>query len=75
MSGAGKVIWVIGAQKIVTDVAEGLRRIHEHSLKLESERLQKAIGRDSHVNKVVITYREGAPGRATAIIVREAIGY
>ncbi len=75
VSGAGKVIWVIGAQKIVTDVAEGLRRIHEHSLKLESERLQKAIGRDSHVNKVVITYREGAPGRGTAIIVREAIGY
>jgi len=64
-----------GSGVIVTDVAEGLRRIHEHSLKLESERLQKAIGRDSHVNKVVITYREGAAGRSTAIIVREAIGY
>ncbi len=72
---AGKVIWVVGAQKIVTDVAEGMRRINEYSLKLESERMQKAIGRDSYVSKLLITYREAVAGRSTAIIVREAIGY
>jgi LUD domain len=72
--GAGKVIWVIGAQKIVTDVSEGLRRIHEYSLERENERLQKAAGRDSYVSKVLITYREATAGRGTAIIVREALG-
>jgi hypothetical protein len=73
-SGAGLVIWVIGAQKIVTDVAEGLRRIEEHALPLESERLQKLMGRESFVSKVLITYREARPGRGVAIIVRDAIG-
>ena len=72
---AGKVIYVIGAQKIVADDAEAFRRVREYSLKLESERMQKAIGRDSFVSKLLITYREAAPGRATAIIVREAVGF
>lgn len=30
MSGAGHVILVIGAQKIVSDVATGMRRIYEY---------------------------------------------
>jgi hypothetical protein len=73
-SGAGLVILVIGAQKIVADVAEGLRRIEEHALPLESERLQKLMGRESFVSKVLITYREAIPGRGVAVIVRGSIG-
>lgn len=73
-SGAGLVIWVIGAQKIVANVAEGLRRIEEHALPLESERLQRLMGRESVVSKVLITYRESMPGRGVAVIVRDAIG-
>src|ERR1044072_1453012 len=34
-SGAGKVIWVVGAQKIVKDFNEGLRRIQEYCYPLE----------------------------------------
>src|SRR5687768_14328980 len=36
-SGAGKVIWVVGAQKIVKDLNEGLRRIQDYSYPLEEE--------------------------------------
>jgi hypothetical protein len=72
---AGKVILVVGAQKIVTDLDEALRRIYEHTLELESERLHKAIGVDSYVSYVLIMNRDPRPGRTTAIIVREPLGF
>src|SRR5947209_4815462 len=34
-SGAGKVILVVGTQKIVSDLEEGLRRINEYAFPLE----------------------------------------
>lgn len=73
--GAGKVIWVIGTNKIVKDIDEGLRRIEEHSLPLESERLQKAIGRASEVGKIVIVRKEALPGRITVVLVKEKLGF
>src|SRR3989344_5177958 len=42
--GAGHVIFVVGAQKVVKDITEGMRRIYEYSLPLESERAKKAYG-------------------------------
>jgi acyl-CoA hydrolase len=72
---AGKVILVIGAQKIVKDLDEAMRRIYEHALQLESERLRAALGVDSYVSKILITNREARPGRTTAILVREALGF
>lgn len=38
------MIWVVGAQKIVKDMEEGLRRIREHVLGLETMRARKACG-------------------------------
>src|SRR3989344_5471374 len=52
--GAGKVIWVIGAQKIVKNVEEGLRRLYEYALPLEDERARKVYGMGSGVNKILI---------------------
>lgn len=72
---AGKVILVIGSQKIVKDLDEAMRRIYEHALRLESERLRSAIGVDSYVSKVLITNREARSGRTTAILVREVLGF
>src|SRR5258707_209858 len=37
--GASHIIWVVGAQKIVRNVDEGLRRIWEYSYPLENERM------------------------------------
>jgi hypothetical protein len=75
VSGAGKVILVAGTQKIVSDIDEGLRRIDEYALPLESARAQAAYGITSAVNKVVIINRELRPGRITVVLVDEAIGF
>ena len=72
---AGKVILVIGAQKIVKDRDEALKRTYEHALKLESERMQAALGIDSYVSKLLIVSREARPGRTTVILVKEALGF
>lgn len=75
--GAGHVIWVVGAQKIVKDIDEGMRRIYDYVLPLESERANKAynITSGSYVSKLLIINREVARGRATVIIVGEPLGF
>jgi hypothetical protein len=75
--GAGKVIWVVGGQKIVADRDQGIQRIYEYVLPLESERANKAYGitTGSHVSKLLIVNREVEPGRITVILVNEALGF
>jgi hypothetical protein len=74
-SGAGQVILVVGTQKIVSDVEEGLRRIDEYAFPLEDARAQAAYGIHSAVNKVLIINREFAPDRTTVVLVDEALGF
>ena len=74
-SGGGTVIWVVGAQKIVRDLEEGLRRIEEYSYPLEDARAREAYGIGSGINKVLIVNREFRPGRITAILVKENLGF
>ena len=73
--GAGKVIWVVGAQKIVKDVNEGLRRIYEYCLPLEEEHMQQLYHVSTSVSKVLIVNREFRPNRITMIIVKEELGF
>ena len=74
-SGAGRVILVVGTQKIVSDLEEGLRRINEYSFPLEDARAQAAYGINSAVNKVLIINREIVPERVTVVLVDEALGF
>jgi hypothetical protein len=74
-SGAGRVILVVGTQKIVSDVEEGLRRIEEYAFPLEDARAQAAYGIHSGVNKVLIINREVTPGRITVVLVDEVLGF
>ena len=74
-SGAGKIIWVVGAQKIVKDVNEGLRRIYEYCLPLEEEHMQQLYHVSTSVSKVLIVNREFRPNRITMIIVKEELGF
>jgi hypothetical protein len=75
-SGSGRVIWVVGVQKIVKDIEAGTRRIYEYVLPLESERAKLAYGAPgSAVNKLLIFNREAQPGRVTMILVNEILGY
>lgn len=74
--GASRVVWVVGAQKIVRDREQGFRRIYEHTLPLESERAKKAYGvPGSFVSKILIVAREVQPNRITLILVNEALGF
>lgn len=73
--GAAHVIWVVGAQKVVADLAEGLRRIHEHAYPLEDRRSREAYGTPSGVNKLLVINAEGRPGRSRVILVEREIGF
>ena len=74
-SGAGKVIWVVGAQKIVRDLNEGLRRIQEYNYPLEDQHMQQLYGVGTHINKVLIVNGELRPNRITMILVKEELGF
>ena len=75
VSGAGQVILVIGSQKIVGDVAAGMRRIYEYCYPLEDARARQAYGVPSGVNNILVINRVMTPGRITAIIVKERLGF
>jgi hypothetical protein len=74
-SGAGNVIWVVGAQKIVKDLNEGFKRIYEYDLPLETEHMRQLYNAGTGVNKVLIVNREIRPNRTTMIIVKEELGF
>jgi len=74
-SGAGKVIWVVGAQKIVKDLNEGLRRIEEYVYPLEEMHMQELYHISSAIGKILIFNREIRPNRTTMIIVKEELGF
>ncbi len=74
VSGAGRVILVVGTQKIVSDLEEGLARIDEYAHPLEDARAQAAYGIRSAVNKVLVINREITPGRITVVLVDEVLG-
>jgi hypothetical protein len=74
-SGAGQVVLVVGTQKIVSDLEEGLRRVEEYAFPLEDARAQAAYGVHSGVNKILFINREITPGRITVVLVDEVLGF
>ncbi len=73
--GAGHVVWVVGAQKIVKDLAEAETRLTEYVFPLEDARALKAYGGHSSINKVVHYMKEATPNRIDIILVKEALGF
>lgn len=73
--GAAHAIWVVGAQKVVANLESALRRVEEHALPLENVRAQPVYGSPSAVNRLLVPNAEPHPGRATTLLVREAIGF
>ena len=72
---AARVIWVVGAQKVVPDLPAALRRIEDHCLPLENDRAMKVYGRPSALNRVLILNAEPDAGRGTVLLLRQAIGF
>lgn len=71
---AGKVVLVAGHQKIVLDVAEGLRRIHEYSLPLEDARMKRLGIPGGLIAKILLIEREPQE-RISLILVPETLGF
>jgi L-lactate utilization protein LutC len=72
--GANMVIWVVGAQKLVRTMEDGLRRIREYSYPLEDARTRQAYGQPSAINKILIVNGE-LPGRITVVLVKQNLGF
>jgi L-lactate utilization protein LutC len=71
---AGEVILVVGHQKLVHDLEDGLRRIREYSLPREHIRMQSAGYPGTLLAKTLILHREARP-RTTVILVPETLGF
>ena len=72
--GAANVIFVVGAQKLVPDLAAAHERIYTHSLALEDARAQAAYGQHSQVGKILEIHQE-LPGRIHIVLIRAQVGY
>ena len=72
--GAANVIFVVGAQKLASDLDAAHQRVYQHSLKLEDARAQAAYGQHSYVGKVLEIHQE-LPGRVHIVLVRQPVGY
>ena len=72
--GADRVIWVVGAQKVVPDLDTAFERIEQHSLPLESERLQELYGIPSAISKEIVV-RQEQPGRIHVLLLEDAFGF
>jgi hypothetical protein len=71
---AGEVFLVVGHQKLVPDLGEGLRRLREYSLPREYLRMQGVGYHGSLLAKTLIVEREPS-GRITVILVAETLGF
>jgi hypothetical protein len=72
--GAGRVVWVVGSQKVVPDIDAAMRRVQYYSYPKEDIRAREKYGMPSALLKV-LTVNGDWPGRTTVVIVREAIGF
>ncbi len=73
--GAQHVILLVGAQKIVRNLSEGIKRIEEHVVPLENERAMEAYGGPTSFSKLLVLNNEIVPGRTKIIIVKENLGF
>lgn len=71
---AGKVIWVVGSQKVVPDLETAMRRVQYYSYPREDIRAREKYGTPSAVLKV-LTMNGDWPGRVTVVLIRETVGY
>jgi hypothetical protein len=73
-AGAGRLILVVGSQKIVPDLDAALRRIRDVVYPWENAQVRARLGVDTILEKVLILYGEWSAGRTIVILVREPVG-
>ncbi len=73
-AGAGRLILVVGSQKIVPDLDAALRRINEVVFPWENAQVRERLGVDTVLEKILLIYGEWLAGRTTVVLVREPVG-
>ena len=72
--GAGRLILVIGSQKIVRDLDEAMRRIESQVFPYEDAQVHESMQIHTFIGKIRIIRREWIEGRVTVNLVREPVG-
>jgi LUD domain len=72
---AGKLILVVGSQKIVPDIDTALRRIRDYVMPYEDMRLREQMGIGTKLTRVLIMEQDFTPGRTTVILVKTPVGF
>jgi hypothetical protein len=72
--GAGRVILVVGSQKVVPNLDSALRRVREVVMPWEDARLREQLGIGTRMAKLLVIFEEPRPGRTTVFLVREPVG-
>lgn len=72
---AKKVIWVVGAQKIVQNYNDGVKRLEEYVVPLEEKHMQSLYGIGTNISKLLIFNKEVIPERVILIFVKERLGF
>jgi len=73
---SNNVIWIVGAQKIVSNREEGFQRVYDYVLPLEDRRVKSTGGSGSFVSKLLLFEREVMPNRKINLIfVNEVLGF
>ncbi len=73
-AGAGHVILVVGAQKIVADLDAAMARIRDVVYPWELADVRAKMGVDTRLQKVLVILGEWNAGRTTVVLVREPAG-
>jgi L-lactate utilization protein LutC len=73
-AGAGRLILIVGSQKIVPDVDAALRRIDEVVFPYEDAQVLARLNVHTILEKVLIIYGEWTAGRTTVVLVRDPVG-
>jgi hypothetical protein len=73
-SGAGRLILVVGSQKIVPNLDAALRRIRDVVFPWENAQVQARLDVDTILEKVLILFGEWTAGRTTVVLVLDPVG-
>jgi hypothetical protein len=73
-AGGGKVILVVGSQKIVPNLDAALQRIREYVLPWEDAQVRPMVPTGSFVGKILMIEREWIAGRIEVILVGQPVG-
>lgn len=73
--GATNLILVVGAQKIVKNLDEALKRVYDYVLPLESERVREAYKMPGSSVNMILILEKSWKGRIKVIFVKEKLGF